>query len=38
MNEDEDMRETRRILQEVKSGKQKLLSKKEFEKLTGTKL
>ncbi len=34
----EDLREAKRVLSEIRSGKQKLYSKKEFEKQTGLKL
>ncbi|MEK6953392.1 MAG: hypothetical protein AABX01_00155 [Candidatus Micrarchaeota archaeon] len=34
----EDLREAKRILSEIKSGKQKLYSKEEFEKIIGSKL
>ena len=36
--DEEDAADARRILGEVASGKQKLLSKKAFEKKTGTKI
>ena len=36
--DEEDIREARRILEEVKSGKQKLLSLEEFEKATKLKI
>jgi hypothetical protein len=37
MEDEEDAREARRIMAEVRSGKQKLLSQKEFEKKAGLK-
>jgi len=38
LEDEEDVREARRILAEIKSGKQKVLSKKEFERRTGMRL
>lgn len=34
----EDVKDAKRILREIKSGKQKIYSRKEFEKKTGVKL
>ncbi len=36
--DEEDVRDAKRILSEIKSGKQKTYSKEEFEKLTGSKI
>ncbi len=38
MEDEEDVREAKRILAEIKSGKQKVLSMKEFERRTGMRL
>ena len=38
MEDEEDLREAKRILSEIRSGKQKLYSQKEFEKKIGLKL
>ncbi|MFH1258154.1 MAG: hypothetical protein V1658_04405 [Candidatus Micrarchaeota archaeon] len=36
--DEEDLQEARRILAEIKSGKQKLYSQKDFEKIIGSQL
>ena len=38
LEDEEDVREAKRILAEIKSGKQKVLSLKEFERRTGMRL
>ena len=38
LEDEQDAREAERVLKEIKQGKQKLYSRKEFEKLTGVKL
>ncbi len=38
MEDDEDIRESDRILEEIRTGKQKLHTQEEFEKITGLKI